>query len=49
MFCGKCGTEIKENWKVCPNCGEKMETLKEEEFIFAHCIWYHVQDRRCVL
>ena len=22
MFCKKCGKEIKETWKVCPNCGE---------------------------
>ncbi|GAA6376474.1 hypothetical protein I230019B6_18340 [Firmicutes bacterium i23-0019-B6] len=24
MFCKKCGKEIKEEWSVCPNCGEKI-------------------------
>ena len=25
MLCKKCGQEIQEGWKVCPNCGAKIE------------------------
>lgn len=27
MFCKKCGTELKDEWKVCPNCGEPVESI----------------------
>ena len=25
MFCQKCGKELKEEWKLCPNCGAPIE------------------------
>ncbi len=25
MFCAKCGKELKENWKICPNCGRSID------------------------
>ena len=30
MFCKKCGTELKDEWKVCPNCGEPVEKPKHK-------------------
>lgn len=31
MFCTKCGKEIQEGWKNCPNCGEILRDGNEEE------------------
>lgn len=32
MFCEECGKEIQHNWKVCPNCGKKInESIRELE------------------
>lgn len=28
MYCSKCGSEIPENDKFCPNCGESVTTVK---------------------
>lgn len=28
LFCGECGTEIKDGGKFCPNCGKKAEVHK---------------------
>lgn len=30
MFCRKCGTELKDEWQVCPNCGEPVPKDNEE-------------------
>lgn len=30
MFCKKCGKEMKDGWKVCPNCGTTVEGGTEE-------------------
>lgn len=30
MFCKKCGTELKDDWKVCPNCGEPVESTDND-------------------
>lgn len=30
MFCGNCGTELKDNALVCPNCGEKVEFFEDD-------------------
>ena len=24
MFCRNCGAEIKDDWKICPNCGKEI-------------------------
>lgn len=29
--CSKCGTEMKQDWKCCPNCGEEMGECKPNE------------------
>ena len=31
-FCQKCGKEVEEGWKNCPNCGESVELTEEEYF-----------------
>lgn len=31
MFCRKCGNEVEEEWKVCPNCGEVLASKKSAE------------------
>ena len=30
MFCEKCGSELQDDWKICPNCGEPVPEEKEE-------------------
>ena len=30
MFCRKCGTELKDEWQVCPKCGEPVPKDNEE-------------------
>lgn len=25
MYCTKCGSKVKESWKVCPNCGKRLQ------------------------
>lgn len=30
MFCEKCGTELKEDWKICPNCGTPVPEENDE-------------------
>lgn len=30
MFCKKCGEKMKDDWKVCPNCGGTMDEKPEE-------------------
>lgn len=25
MFCAKCGKELNDNWKICPNCGKSID------------------------
>ena len=30
MFCQKCGKEIDNDSKVCPECGEVVEIVEEE-------------------
>ena len=31
MFCRKCGTELKDEWQVCPNCGEPVNKTVDSE------------------
>lgn len=31
MFCEKCGRELKDEWKVCPKCGEPVIKSDNEE------------------
>lgn len=38
MFCRNCGAEVKDDWKICPNCGKvivrnnvKHEQLNQQE------------------
>lgn len=38
MFCRNCGVEVKDDWKICPNCGKvivrnnvKHEQLNQQE------------------
>ena len=31
MFCTHCGKELKEDWKICPFCGEKVTNSAEKE------------------
>lgn len=40
MFCTKCGNKLKEDWRVCPNCGQvvkngvtNMEVRKNNNFL----------------
>ncbi len=30
MFCAKCGKELKENWKICPNCGKSIDNANAD-------------------
>lgn len=30
MFCEKCGAELKEDWKICPNCGTPVPEENDE-------------------
>lgn len=30
MFCERCGKELREEWSVCPNCGEKIYTTDQK-------------------
>lgn len=31
MFCRKCGTELKDEWQVCPNCGEPVNKTTDSD------------------
>lgn len=31
FFCGRCGTQTDKPYEVCPNCGEKMKYIEEQE------------------
>lgn len=31
MYCIKCGKQVEESWKNCPNCGASLESEKENE------------------
>lgn len=34
MYCRKCGKELQEDWKLCPNCGTPVyDTGKEKNSI----------------
>ena len=30
MFCRKCGKELKNNWNICPYCGETVGNRQDE-------------------
>ncbi|MBT3578010.1 zinc ribbon domain-containing protein [archaeon] len=38
MECEKCKTELEEDSKFCPNCGEKIKALEIKKDIGAECI-----------
>lgn len=37
MFCRKCGAELEDGTKICPNCGEKQVDDTRETVFCRHC------------
>ena len=36
MYCRKCGNELQDDWKVCPNCGEPVNDVGQNLESFAN-------------
>ena len=36
MYCRKCGNELQNEWKVCPNCGEPVNDMRQNAEVLAN-------------
>ena len=51
MFCGKCGTKLKDGAKFCQNCGVKVNSVsnsvekkirKEQKYAMSNMSWHRL-------